>query len=99
MSSRTAEGFHQAGICETMWAVQMWEPAVQAFRLNNHESKVFTEDCNMQLQLVVAGERTNSLGQRLPQKGNVVALNLSFSKASYLVFGSSRPFDCATSGY
>ncbi|XP_040842199.1 DNA (cytosine-5)-methyltransferase 1 isoform X3 [Ochotona curzoniae] len=69
-----SEGFHQAGISETMWAVEMWEPAAQAFRLNNPESTVFTEDCNVLLKLVMAGEKTNSLGQRLPQKGDVEML-------------------------
>ncbi|XP_073910199.1 DNA (cytosine-5)-methyltransferase 1 isoform X3 [Castor canadensis] len=69
-----SEGFHQAGISETLWAIEMWEPAAQAFRLNNPSSTVFTEDCNVLLKLVMAGEVTNSLGQRLPQKGDVEML-------------------------
>ncbi|XP_006987092.3 DNA (cytosine-5)-methyltransferase 1 isoform X3 [Peromyscus maniculatus bairdii] len=69
-----SEGFHQAGISETLWAIEMWEPAAQAFRLNNPGSTVFTEDCNVLLKLVMAGEVTNSLGQRLPQKGDVEML-------------------------
>lgn len=69
-----SEGFHQAGISETLWAIEMWEPAAQAFRLNNPGSTVFTEDCNVLLKLVMAGEKTNSLGQRLPQKGDVEML-------------------------
>ncbi|TRZ06981.1 hypothetical protein HGM15179_020126, partial [Zosterops borbonicus] len=52
----------------------MWEPAAQAFRLNNPGSTVFTEDCNVLLKLVMAGEKTNSLGQKLPQKGDVEML-------------------------
>ncbi|EHB03719.1 DNA (cytosine-5)-methyltransferase 1 [Heterocephalus glaber] len=69
-----SEGFHQAGICETLWAIEMWEPAAQAFRLNNPGSTVFTEDCNVLLKLVMAGEVTNLLRQRLPQKGDVEML-------------------------
>ncbi|MGH0179251.1 UNVERIFIED_CONTAM: hypothetical protein FKN15_002421 [Acipenser sinensis] len=52
----------------------MWEPAAQAFRLNNPGTTVFTEDCNTLLKLVMSGEETNSLGQRLPQKGDVEML-------------------------
>ncbi|KFQ36208.1 DNA (cytosine-5)-methyltransferase 1, partial [Mesitornis unicolor] len=28
-----SEGFHQAGVSETLWAIEMWEPAAQAFKL------------------------------------------------------------------
>uniref|UniRef100_A0A287CVP0 DNA (cytosine-5)-methyltransferase n=1 Tax=Ictidomys tridecemlineatus TaxID=43179 RepID=A0A287CVP0_ICTTR len=69
-----SEGFHQAGVSETLWAIEMWDPAAQAFRLNNPHSTVFTEDCNVLLKLVMAGEKTNSRGQRLPQKGDVEML-------------------------
>ncbi|XP_045146253.1 DNA (cytosine-5)-methyltransferase 1 isoform X3 [Echinops telfairi] len=69
-----SEGFHQAGMSETLWAIEMWEPAAQAFRLNNPGSTVFMEDCNLLLKLVMAGEKTNSCGQRLPQKGDVELL-------------------------
>uniref|UniRef100_A0A8C0LNJ0 DNA (cytosine-5)-methyltransferase 1 n=1 Tax=Canis lupus dingo TaxID=286419 RepID=A0A8C0LNJ0_CANLU len=69
-----SEGFHQAGISETLWAIEMWDPAAQAFRLNNPGSTVFTEDCNVLLKLVMAGEATNSRGQKLPQKGDVEML-------------------------
>lgn len=63
-----------AGVCETEWAIEMWDPAAQAFRLNNPGTTVFTEDCNVLLKLVMAGEKTNSLGQKLPQKGDVEML-------------------------
>lgn len=62
------------GISETLWAIEMWEPAAQAFRLNNPGATVFTEDCNILLKLVMSGEKTNSLGQKLPQKGDVEML-------------------------
>ena len=61
-------------ISETLWAIEMWEPAAQAFRLNNPGTTVFTEDCNVLLKLVMSGEKTNSLGQKLPQKGDVEML-------------------------
>ncbi|KFP68688.1 DNA (cytosine-5)-methyltransferase 1, partial [Cariama cristata] len=32
-----SEGFHQAGVSETLWAIEMWEPADQALRLQRHE--------------------------------------------------------------
>ncbi|XP_048343420.1 DNA (cytosine-5)-methyltransferase 1 [Sphaerodactylus townsendi] len=69
-----SEGFHQAEVSDTSWAVEMWEPAAQAFRLNNPGTTVFTEDCNVLLKLVMSGEKTNSLGQKLPQKGDVELL-------------------------
>lgn len=62
------------GVSETLWAIEMWEPAAQAFRLNNPGTTVFTEDCNVLLKLVMSGEKTNSLGQKLPQKGDVEML-------------------------
>lgn len=62
------------GASETLWAIEMWEPAAQAFRLNNPGTTVFTEDCNVLLKLVMSGEKTNSLGQKLPQKGDVEML-------------------------
>ncbi|KAK2510814.1 Dnmt1 [Columba guinea] len=61
-------------VSETLWAIEMWEPAAQAFRLNNPSTTVFTEDCNVLLKLVMSGEKTNSLGQKLPQKGDVEML-------------------------
>lgn len=63
-----------SGISDTLWAIEMWEPAAQAFRLNNPSTTVFTEDCNVLLKLVMSGEKTNSLGQKLPQKGDVEML-------------------------
>jgi len=48
-----SEGFHQAGIAECKWAIEKEEPAAQAFRLNNPDCTVFTDDCNVLLQLVM----------------------------------------------
>ncbi|KAM9095470.1 DNA (cytosine-5)-methyltransferase 1-like [Sarcophilus harrisii] len=66
-----SEGFHQAGISETMWAIEMWKPAGQAFLLNYPKTIVLSEDCNILLKMVMSGETTNSMGQKLPQKGDV----------------------------
>lgn len=48
-----SEGFHQAGISEAKWAVEVFEPAAQAYRLNNPSSTVFTDDCNVLLRMVM----------------------------------------------
>ncbi|XP_052224566.1 DNA (cytosine-5)-methyltransferase 1-like isoform X2 [Dreissena polymorpha] len=69
-----SEGFHQAGVAESRWAIEKEEPAAQAYRLNNPGSTVFSDDCNLLLKLVIDGEKTDALGQRLPQKGDVELL-------------------------
>ncbi|CAL1530549.1 unnamed protein product [Lymnaea stagnalis] len=69
-----SEGFHQAGVAESLWAIEKDEPAAQAFRLNNPGCTVFTDDCNLLLQRVMQGDQTNELGQKLPQKGDVELL-------------------------
>lgn len=69
-----SEGFHQAGMAESRWAIEKEEPAAQAFRLNNPGCTVFTDDCNLLLQRVMEGEETNALGQKLPKKGDVELL-------------------------
>jgi DNA (cytosine-5)-methyltransferase 1 len=68
------EGFHQAGLVDTCWAIEKEEPAAQAFRLNYSKSTVFTDDCNALLKLVMEGSKTDTKGQNLPQKGDVELL-------------------------
>lgn len=51
--SGLSEGFHQAGIAETLWAIEREESAAQAFRLNFPDCSVFNEDCNFLLRLVM----------------------------------------------
>ena len=46
-------GFHQCGISESSWAVEIDQPAAQAYRLNYPEATVFTDDCNLLLKLVM----------------------------------------------
>uniref|UniRef100_A0A1X7U3G5 DNA (cytosine-5-)-methyltransferase n=1 Tax=Amphimedon queenslandica TaxID=400682 RepID=A0A1X7U3G5_AMPQE len=48
-----SEGFHQAGVADSCWAVEIDEPAAQAFRLNYSQTTVFTDDCNILLSLVM----------------------------------------------
>uniref|UniRef100_H2YXW0 Cytosine-specific methyltransferase n=1 Tax=Ciona savignyi TaxID=51511 RepID=H2YXW0_CIOSA len=69
-----SEGFHQAGIAEPAYAIELWEPAAQAYRLNNPGASVFTEDCNVLLEMVMNGKERSECGQRLPQKGDVELL-------------------------
>lgn len=69
-----SEGLHQAGTAESLWAVEKEEPAAHAFSLNNPGCTVFTDDCNLLLKLVMDGEKKNSRGQTLPQKGEVELL-------------------------
>ncbi|KAL1478241.1 hypothetical protein MTO96_016426 [Rhipicephalus appendiculatus] len=69
-----SEGFHQAGVSETCWAIEREEPAATAFRLNFPDATIFTDDCNRLLRLVMDGETVNERGQTLPQKGDVELL-------------------------
>ncbi|KAB7504337.1 DNA (cytosine-5)-methyltransferase PliMCI [Armadillidium nasatum] len=66
-----SNGMHEAGLSEPKWAVEVYEPAAQAFRINNPNAVVFTDDCNILLKLVMEGKTVNDKGQKLPQKGEV----------------------------
>jgi len=46
-------GFHQCGVSESSWAVEIDQPAAQAYRLNYPEATVFTDDCNVLLKLAM----------------------------------------------
>ncbi|XP_076375508.1 DNA methyltransferase 1a isoform X1 [Megalopta genalis] len=69
-----SEGLHQAGVAECLWAIEKEEPAAHAYRLNNPNTTVFTEDCNILLKKVMDGDITDNIGQTLPQKGQVELL-------------------------
>ncbi|XP_063841265.1 LOW QUALITY PROTEIN: DNA (cytosine-5)-methyltransferase PliMCI-like [Scylla paramamosain] len=69
-----SEGFHQAGVSESKWAIEAFEPAALAYRLNFPNATVFTDDCNSLLRMVMDGNNMNNKGQRLPQKGDVEML-------------------------
>ncbi|XP_076247573.1 DNA (cytosine-5)-methyltransferase PliMCI [Calliopsis andreniformis] len=69
-----SEGLRQAGIVDNRWAIEREEPAACAYRLNNPDTTVFCEDCNVLLRKVINGEPCDNNGQRLPQKGEVELL-------------------------
>ena len=46
-------GFHQCGLSEAAWAIEIDEPAAQAYRLNYPQAIVFSEDCNLLLKLAM----------------------------------------------
>ncbi|XP_076281112.1 DNA (cytosine-5)-methyltransferase PliMCI [Lasioglossum baleicum] len=69
-----SEGLRQAGIADNRWAIEREEPAACAYRLNNPDTTVFCEDCNVLLRKVMNGELCDNNGQRLPRKGEVELL-------------------------
>jgi hypothetical protein len=66
-----SEGLHQSGIIDTKWAIEVDELAGKAFSLNFPEAVVFNDDCNLLLQRIMDGERTDSKGNLFPKKGEV----------------------------
>ncbi|BES95266.1 Cytosine-specific methyltransferase [Nesidiocoris tenuis] len=66
-----SDGLHQSGVTESMWAIEKVETAARAFKLNNPNAVVFTEDCNKFLRAVMDGKTKNDQGLKLPQKGEV----------------------------
>ncbi|KXZ52097.1 hypothetical protein GPECTOR_10g1120 [Gonium pectorale] len=45
-----SEGFRQAGVADSRWAIEYNRQAAEAFRLNNPDAKVFCNNCNVLLQ-------------------------------------------------
>ncbi|KAL4142386.1 hypothetical protein QTP88_004853 [Uroleucon formosanum] len=66
-----SRGLEDSGLVISNWAIECDEKAAGAFKLNNPEATVFVEDCNYLLKLAMAGEKTNSKNQHIPQKGEV----------------------------
>ena len=64
-------GIEQAGIANSVWAIEHFEPAARAYELNNPNTTVILDDCNRVLQQVMDGHTTNGEGKALPQKGEV----------------------------
>ncbi|XP_037079530.1 DNA (cytosine-5)-methyltransferase 1-like [Pollicipes pollicipes] len=64
-------GLHQVGVAVSQWAIEINQPAANAYRLNNPQATVFSEDCNHLLQLAIDGAEQNASGQRLPKPGEV----------------------------
>ncbi|KAK5638240.1 hypothetical protein RI129_012535 [Pyrocoelia pectoralis] len=67
-----SEGLHQAKITETKWGIEKEPAAAQAFKLNNPDAIVYTEDCNELLRIVMSQDEMD--GKRLPKKGDVELL-------------------------
>ncbi len=69
-----SEGLHQSGVAKTYWSIECEPTAAQAFRLNNPDAAVFTEDCNTILKMGIEGQLERK-GQALqPQKDGVEVL-------------------------
>ena len=66
-----SQGLHEAGVANSKWAVEIFEPAAQAYKLNNPDCTVFSDDCNMLLRNAIKGIKTNSRGQKIPKRGEV----------------------------
>ena len=64
-------GLQQAGVAQVKWAVEMDQPAAEAFKLNHPAAMVFKEDCTEVLRKIKAGEKTDQQGQVFPKKGEV----------------------------
>ncbi|XP_017882042.1 DNA (cytosine-5)-methyltransferase PliMCI-like [Ceratina calcarata] len=69
-----SEGLKRAGITDNRWAIENDETAACAYRLNNPDTTVFCEDCNVLLRKVLKGDTCDNSNQRLPQKGDVELL-------------------------
>ena len=69
-----SEGLHQSGVAKTYWAIECEPTAAQAFRLNNPDAAVFTDDCNTILKMAIEGQLERK-GQALqPPKDGVEVL-------------------------
>ena len=66
-----SHGLLQAGVAQVKWAVEMNQPAAEAFKLNHPSATVFKEDCTEILRKIKAGEKSDQYGQALPKKGEV----------------------------
>ena len=69
-----SHGLHESGVAESRWAIEVYEPAAKAFKANNPDCTVFTDDCNLLLDKAMKGETHNDRGQKLPVKGEVELL-------------------------
>ncbi|KAB0805238.1 hypothetical protein PPYR_02208 [Photinus pyralis] len=67
-----SEGLHQAKIAETKWAIEKEPAAARAFKLNNPDAIVYTEDCNELLRMIMSEKESKRKG--LPRKGEVELL-------------------------
>ena len=66
-----SHGLHESGVAESKWAVEIFQPAAEAYKLNNPECTVFGDDCNLLLRRAIEGTTHNEKGQRIPAQGEV----------------------------
>ena len=55
-----SEGLHQAGISETLWAIERNQNAAEAFSINHPSATVFNGDCNMFLKQLLEVRQANA---------------------------------------
>ena len=56
---------------QSCWAVEIFEPAAKAYKLNNDNCTVFRDDCNILLKNAIDGVKENEKKQKIPQQGEV----------------------------
>ena len=66
-----SHGLHESGVSTTNWAIEIFDPAARAYKLNNPDCTVFSDDCNILLSHAINGVAQNSKGQRIPRQGEV----------------------------
>ncbi|XP_025419403.1 DNA (cytosine-5)-methyltransferase 1-like [Sipha flava] len=66
-----SKGLEDSGLVVTKWAIESDDKAAAAFKLNNPDSTVFNDDCNLLLKLAMSGKKKNDKNQMIPQKGEV----------------------------
>jgi DNA (cytosine-5)-methyltransferase 1 len=54
--------------------VEVFEPAADAYKLNNPECTVFKDCCNLLLKNAMEGIPVNAKGQKIPKRGEVELL-------------------------
>ena len=65
---------YPVGVAESRWAVEVFEPAADAYKLNNPACTVFKDCCNLLLKNAMDGVLVNGKGQRIPKRGEVELL-------------------------
>ncbi|XP_059480711.1 DNA (cytosine-5)-methyltransferase 1-like [Neocloeon triangulifer] len=64
-------GLHEAGLCNSKWAVEFDPHAAQAYSKNFPHATVFNEDVNLMLANMMEGKSKNSKGQAYPREDQV----------------------------
>ncbi|XP_059488304.1 DNA (cytosine-5)-methyltransferase PliMCI-like [Neocloeon triangulifer] len=64
-------GLHEAGLCESKWAVECDEHAAQAYSKNFKDATVYVDDVNLVLANMMEEKNQNNKGQAYAKKGEV----------------------------